>query len=587
MPEHSAEHAKRLEAPELPGRGWFRQHWPLLVVLVIVAHSMLLGLSSELIGPNFWDEYKYIARALSGVFDPRVRSRYAHIWSLRIFMEFVPNRQLASALYAVSVNSGLLLLTYGIGRRASGPVAGMVSALCLYGFRPLSMYWTEPLSDPPALLWAGLALLCAFKHRDGGNAYLWSLLCGVLMFISIKCKETGIAVAPAALWVLLQRREHVLKTFVFGALGVLVGQCGLCVLDGVFAGDPWQSLRFSAYRSYVKAVSTVPTAGRRDLARFHWTGQLLSDDLREIVVVGLLGLTVGFRRSETLRVMVVWALFNLFFGAWVCWRYTGIDVVVRYLAPMGPALCVGVGALVVHLGRQVAARVDFSWQVFSGLVAAAAVVIGLTGLKHEWAYVTHAIQRTPPHQPARLFFDLAVPLCLIAAAFLNRKAWRRVPLMIVVLSLMLSGTLMTREFGVRSRKQQQGWAMFSEYVTEQSAYRIALCLPNPDHSSPLDTQIVHWRLAGLGAMPFHAVHVRKVKNPGEARSDELLVMDYGPRHKIEPLAKKSWLQDWQLVTSLRRGGLYSHVYRHKYGFAPGYAASPLDLDILRRHRAIW
>lgn len=534
---------------------------PSLVLLLICMHSVLASVTTELLGPFQWDEFKYVHHAINGEFDRGVRSRYAHIWLIRLFTQLIDDRKLAAGTYAMVVNTALLLVVYALGRRVLGAWGGVLSAFLAYTFVPLATFWTEPLADPPSTLFAGIVLLCALRHRDGGNVALWSLISGLAMFASLKSKETGITVAPVALWLMSERREELKRTFLYGAAGVLLGQGLLCAVDQAITGDAFQSLRTSIYKSYVGAISSKPAAYStgRHLSRYEWVGQFLSRGIRELSLLGGLGLVLGFRRHRVMRALGLWAMFNLFFGAWVCWRYAGIDAVVRYLAPFAPALCVGGAYVIVSLWRAGLESGIPAWLRLP-LVALACAVAAL-GMGREYLVISHQLRNTDPHLPARTLFDLAVPLALAAAALVHRRRLRLVPLVLLVVGLTLSGSLDTHRYLEKARSEQGQWVRLSRNIAQLGRYDLAILNVNPRHRHPLDTTSLVWKTTILGTLPVGKVQARRIERLEEARPNELVLVDFGTKRDVRFLHRFRPQAPFESVQWVSRGRLRTEVFK--------------------------
>ena len=553
---------------------------PGLLVLGYAVFCVHQALTENLVGPHRWDDFKYINRALTGKFDFHIRFRYAHVWGLRAFFELIEERRLAAAAYGAAMNGGLVLAAYALGARARGAVVGILGALLLSAFLPLAMFSSTPLCDPPCTLYASAALLCALRSRDAGASLVWAVLCGFLGFASLKSKETGIAVMPVLLWLLAARsaapcpaRKH---PVLYAALGLLAGQVVLGVVDGLLSGDFLQSLRLSGYHKYVTAVRSLPrgpSATGRLLDRKEWMELLFEPGVREYAVAGSLGMVVGFRRSLVIRAMGLWTVFNLLFGSWVCFRYTGIDAHVRYLGPFAPALCVGSAYLLDRLLRLPGALSESDdagsgpggglqplspW--LSWLVILACLGLSGWGLYYGWRAYVDESPAFLVERGARFLFPLALPLSLVAAALVRPRAVRAVFLGLCLFALLLVGQKETHEYFARERREVNQWGKLAKAVAAMPEPKVALFHVVKPSIKP---QLIRWRIAGLSEVAFESIRVREVDQAKDAHPDEILLVNYH-RRKVRKLERRKvpsaeWRSFVRVPLDRRRARAYRYV----------------------------
>ena len=66
-----------------------------------------------------------------------------------------------------------ILLTYLLGRRLAGPVAGLIGALLAATYPAFIDNTGRMLAEPVALVWLPAAMLAFFWASDGGSAWRW------------------------------------------------------------------------------------------------------------------------------------------------------------------------------------------------------------------------------------------------------------------------------------------------------------------------------------------------------------------------------------------------------------------------------
>ena len=79
----------------------------------------------------------------------------------------------AALLLLALLGTGTILLTYLLGRRLAGPVAGLVGALLAATYPAFIENTGRMLAEPVALFWLPAAMLAFLWASDGGRVWRW------------------------------------------------------------------------------------------------------------------------------------------------------------------------------------------------------------------------------------------------------------------------------------------------------------------------------------------------------------------------------------------------------------------------------
>ena len=485
-----------------------------------------LALTHDYVGPHLAFEFEQAQRALSGEYDSHHHFHYVHIWTLRSFFGLGLPRQFASALYAAFSSSALALLIYALGKRSSGPIVGVVAALIALSFAPLAEHWATPIRQVPSTLYAGLALLCAMADTKDWKSHVAAIPSGLLCFASMHCEVAGIAVWPVVLWLLASRAARSWNVFALFALGVVLGQAGLALVDGIVSGDFLQSMRWPGLRQALHDIGGSPwkRMGRNRLFREPFFGALVSLGTREILILGVLGIALCLRRSVVVQALAVWAATALPIVAWTInsSRSTAIFGVVL----LTPALCVGTAHLLMRLWKQVGPEHDIVPGWMAIFVATLICVLSISGIQ---AHINHQWLDQSGYAAMRgdmFFFRLAIPLSLAAAALLRVRWLRAIPLAIALCALLLMGRSRVEENAKAFADKMKPWQTFADKVFQHTQPKVAIYYASavPQHFRP---SLVRNNLNLLAKSPSASIQIRITPSLSEIDSDEFLLIDYG------------------------------------------------------------
>lgn len=485
-----------------------------IVILTLVLLSGLwiaLSMTVFFVGPAEWDDNQYCDVAAVPRSSTWVSNRYVHIWTLRFFYLLMESRQIAAGLYSALVVVGLIWVAYFLGRRMSGPAGGLVAALLMPLYPVLLKYMTVPYCDEPMILWSGVALVCALLAGETESSRArWMAIAasGLFCFMSVKCKETGLAVVPPVL-LLLWRGEGKAKVLAQWVGGILFGWVCLIFLDLIFMGDMWFSCRYSSY-----FPKRTPNPNPTIRAGMEYLELLTSRSFLGFSLLGAAGGLLSFRENRVVRTVAVWAFGVLVFQSLISVRYGGIQALDRYAVGVGAPLIVLAAHWIIQVWQRPRSE-DRRKSVTLAVVIA--VLVGLT------AYGLHAHcsgDPDPKSKAWRLYFFL-VPLTtvtlfaipwLAAGRWLSRAAVVALAVMSGVLSV--SGTLRYVE---RSEAKLKPWVQLAAELDRTGATLAHWKFPK----SP---RIV-WRTRALSAAPPQRIQMRPVSSLDEIETDERLLTD--------------------------------------------------------------
>jgi 4-amino-4-deoxy-L-arabinose transferase-like glycosyltransferase len=136
----------------------------------------------------------------------------------------------AALLLVALLGTGTILLTYLLGRRLAGPVAGLLGALLAATYPAFIDNTGRLLAEPVALFWLPAAMLAFFWASDGGRVWRW-LLPGALLGLTTLTRPeylpfVAVFAALALLRVWRGRRAGVPAGLAAGAL-VVAAFCGV------------------------------------------------------------------------------------------------------------------------------------------------------------------------------------------------------------------------------------------------------------------------------------------------------------------------------------------------------------------------
>jgi 4-amino-4-deoxy-L-arabinose transferase-like glycosyltransferase len=137
----------------------------------------------------------------------------------------------AALLLVALLGTGTILLTYLLGRRLAGPVAGLIGALLAATYPAFIDNTGRLLAEPVALFWLPAAMLAFLWASDGGRPWRWLLPGALLGLTTLTRPEYLPFVAVFAVLALLRVwRGHGTSLRAGVAAGALVVAAFCCVL---------------------------------------------------------------------------------------------------------------------------------------------------------------------------------------------------------------------------------------------------------------------------------------------------------------------------------------------------------------------
>jgi 4-amino-4-deoxy-L-arabinose transferase-like glycosyltransferase len=137
----------------------------------------------------------------------------------------------AALLLVALLGTGTILLTYLLGRRFAGPIAGLIAALLAATYPAFIDNTGRLLAEPVALFWLPMAMLAFFWASDGGRMWRW-LLPGALLGLTTLTRPeylpfVAVFAGLALLRVWIGHRDGLASGLAAGALLVAAFCCVL------------------------------------------------------------------------------------------------------------------------------------------------------------------------------------------------------------------------------------------------------------------------------------------------------------------------------------------------------------------------
>ncbi|MCK4659643.1 MAG: glycosyltransferase family 39 protein [Phycisphaerae bacterium] len=538
----------------LDGRQWGAYDTMAILALVVFSVVWLaLAMTVFFVGPAEWDDNQYCDIAAAPRANAHVPNRYAHIWTLRVFYLLMESRQSAAALYSALTVVGLMWVAYFVGRRISGPACGLIAALLMPFYPVLLKYLTVPYSDEPMALWSGVALLCALLAAETSSSrtrWITVLASGMCCLLSVKCKETGMAILPVVLLVLWRCDG---KAKVLGQLvgGILLGWACLVVVDWIFMGDMWFSCRWS---TYFRKGGGNSGGGGTVRCGTEYLEFLTSRPFLVFSLLGVGGALHSFRENRMVRYVVLWALGAILFQSLISCRYKGLHALDRY--------CVGIGVPLVILGALWLVKLWEQPRADSkghprpiGLTLVLALLVGLTA----YGLGTHLAGgcRPAPKETAWRCYFFMLPLTavvLFAVPWLTSSRWlRRSSLVMLAVLGSVMSVAHVLPYVQRSQAKLKPWVELAKGLDETGATLAMWELSG----KPFNPLRVVWRTRALSSSSPERIKLRQVSSLDEVGEGEWVITD-----------AKWWQNDTEKQRELRRRGWrpFVHGFEGRKGF---------------------
>src|SRR5690349_21011466 len=154
----------------------------------------------------------------------------------------------AALLVVALLGTGTILLTYLLGRRLAGPVAGVIGAFLAATYPAFIENTGRMLAEPVALFWLPAAMLAFLWASDGGRIWRWLAPGALLGLTTLTRPEYLPFVAVFALLALIRvwSRERLLAGVAAGALVVVA----FCAVLG-----PWTARNATVLHRFVPVTT--------------------------------------------------------------------------------------------------------------------------------------------------------------------------------------------------------------------------------------------------------------------------------------------------------------------------------------------
>lgn len=259
------------------------------------------------------DEMHYLNLAINTEPLPYIANRYFHIYSLKLFLQFIEDPLTAARAYWGFVVSGTAVMLYLATRWLAGRngwVSGLV-ALFLYFAQPgILPLISVVYADFTVMFWVTVGwFVLLIRHRASGSRARWWLLFGfgIALLLAFKSKETAATLAVLGLTLVFDDDGRVdLRNLFFkmvpAGLGIATGLMVINLLDLMILRDP----AFAVSGESIGAVTEFYNLGADDLIYWietHFLQLIFVDFARDwflyalklLPLTFLLYLVMGFR----------------------------------------------------------------------------------------------------------------------------------------------------------------------------------------------------------------------------------------------------------------------------------------------------
>jgi len=305
-----------------------------------------------------WDDLLYMNMSINPAREAWLLNRYGHIYLLKFFFSITGDCITAGRVYWCFMFFFTAVLVYWCAKMLAGKggyFVGIIAAL-LFLVQPLFVVreWGCPLADFSAMLWVvlGAFVYLAFPVNTQKHRRWILMLLGFIFFWAVKSKET--ASCMVVLFFGLGEDESGIRRFGrfardigWACLGALAGCVILMILEGVFLGDAFYSIRPSTFMDSVDHYINRPPDTLGYLARTREVMSWYAGIAKERWLVALFGpfvlyLLVGWKsvsREFNLREKMVW-LIPLVLMVFLTYARSTFWVLPRYFSPAIPLICV-------------------------------------------------------------------------------------------------------------------------------------------------------------------------------------------------------------------------------------------------------
>jgi hypothetical protein len=213
-------------------------------------------------GPKYWDDLLYLHTAWSMEARPFILNRYLSIYLLGFFNIIAKGDPLLGGQYFGAFTfSAIISLVYINARilaKRFGFFFGLLAVLFLLSLDDFTKGFGVVLADYTVTMMMLMGVLIfllirRFKHH---RKFLL-ILFGLILFLSIKSKETGITLCLLIPSFFIDSGKQSTKKDILGQLslilmGGLIGIILFMILNGIFLGDAFFGLRTTDFRTLIE-----------------------------------------------------------------------------------------------------------------------------------------------------------------------------------------------------------------------------------------------------------------------------------------------------------------------------------------------
>ena len=305
-----------------------------------------------------WDDLLYMDESMRMTGYTYILNRYGHIYLLKFFFFITRDCITAGRVYWCFVFFGTAILVYWCAKILAGKrgyVVGIIAAV-LFLVQPLLVVreWGCPLADFSAMLFVSLGAFVYLVFLDGRHKHRhWVIMAlGLIFFWAMKSKETGICMAVLFLGLGEDKSGarsvgRFVRDIGWACLGGLAGCVVFMMLDGVFIGDAFFSVRPSSLigvlnQNLHRVPDTLGRLGRNREVMSWYAGMAKHQWLVALFGPFMLYLLIGWKsvsREFNVREKMVW-LVPLVLLVFLTYIRSHFWVLPRYFSPAIPLVCV-------------------------------------------------------------------------------------------------------------------------------------------------------------------------------------------------------------------------------------------------------
>lgn len=322
-----------------------KRPWLEALAVVSVGLAAWLWLWGRGGGPLHWDDLWYMELALNPSAQPKILSRYFHIYLLYFFNLFNPDPFVGVRLYwsvVVTLTAGLVYLNARLLARAFLPAAAAILIFTAQSF--IFKFAGVAFSDYTLmLLYAITVLIYLLLPRQKDSRPLLIAL-GIIFFFGFQSKETVLPLGlllPGLGWLEGEgfRGQALLRGVVWVVFGIAVGFLAMMLLHQIILGDALFGLRPESIAAWL-GMNTTSYLDPERTVRIDLIGYFMSQLTLNpaLLVPVLLTLITGFYTTKN---------WNYERWLWIAWLGVFVFLfatrwlpIPRYLIPAFPLMAI-------------------------------------------------------------------------------------------------------------------------------------------------------------------------------------------------------------------------------------------------------